>query len=79
MNEEERLELRNWGLPELVLMRYQQKGITRMFPWQAECLGKERATPEVMNAWGEGYWFLAKLLIAKEKEAREANERKKGK
>ncbi len=31
--------MRYWGLPELVLMRYAQKGITTMFPWQAECLG----------------------------------------
>jgi DNA polymerase theta len=32
------MELTNWGLPELVLMRYRQRGITGMFEWQAECL-----------------------------------------
>ncbi len=27
----------------------------------------EAATPEVLNAWGEAYWFLADILIAREK------------
>ena len=33
-----RLLLSNWGLPEEVLRQYEQSGITRMFPWQVECL-----------------------------------------
>ena len=36
---DEKCEMRFWGLPEVVLMRYGQKGITKMFEWQAECLG----------------------------------------
>lgn len=32
-----------------------------------QVLGKE-ATPEILNAWGEAYFFLADILIAKEKE-----------
>ncbi len=35
----ERLDLGFWGLPELVLARYRQRGIGAMFEWQAECLG----------------------------------------
>ncbi len=31
--------MRHWGLPELVLLRYAQRGVSTMFPWQAECLG----------------------------------------
>ena len=32
------LALSSWGLPESVLEKYHQKGITHMFDWQAECL-----------------------------------------
>ncbi|XP_068756266.1 DNA polymerase theta-like [Montipora capricornis] len=32
------LELSSWGLPPVVLKRYHEMGITRMFEWQAECL-----------------------------------------
>lgn len=32
------LQLAAWGLPDLVLQRYAEKGITAMFEWQAECL-----------------------------------------
>lgn len=38
LTSEEMLELRHWGLPELVRLRYARKGIERMFPWQCECL-----------------------------------------
>ena len=30
--------LSSWGLPEPVLTQYHSRGITHMFPWQAECL-----------------------------------------
>lgn len=33
----------------------------------AEVLG-EVATPEILNAWGEAYWFLANTLIEREEE-----------
>lgn len=33
----------------------------------------EAATPEILTAWGEAYWFLADLLIGREKEIYEAN------
>lgn len=38
-----------------------------------EVLG-EAATPEIIEAWGKGYWFLANLLIKKEEEMMKANE-----
>ena len=34
----DRLALSSWGLPEVVLQRYHDNKITRMFEWQAECL-----------------------------------------
>ncbi len=37
-NEPDRLALSSWGLPDTVLQRYHDNGITRMFDWQAECL-----------------------------------------
>ncbi|ELT96619.1 hypothetical protein CAPTEDRAFT_226808 [Capitella teleta] len=30
--------LSSWGLPDVVLQRYSQKGISHLFPWQVECL-----------------------------------------
>jgi hypothetical protein len=39
LNSQEKLALKYWCLPELVLMRYHQMGIQTMFEWQAECLG----------------------------------------
>eukprot|EP00094_Tigriopus_californicus_P010747 TCALIF_10365-PA protein Name:"Similar to POLQ DNA polymerase theta (Homo sapiens)" AED:0.03 eAED:0.03 QI:160/0.93/0.76/1/0.81/0.88/17/0/1134 len=38
LTEVEKCELTHWGLPEMVLMRYRQKGISSMFPWQSQCL-----------------------------------------
>lgn len=38
LTELEKCELSHWGLPEMVLMRYRQKGISSMFPWQSQCL-----------------------------------------
>ena len=35
---EEQLLMSAWGLPECVVEAYREKGITAMFPWQAECL-----------------------------------------
>jgi nitric oxide dioxygenase len=39
---------------------------------------KDAATPEIMDAWKEGYFFLADLLIAAETAAREEIEAKAG-
>ena len=33
-----KLLLSNWGLPEIVLERYSERGIESMFEWQSECL-----------------------------------------
>ncbi|KAL3883562.1 hypothetical protein ACJMK2_029814 [Sinanodonta woodiana] len=36
--EQDQLALSSWGLPDTVLKQYHSRGITHMFPWQAECL-----------------------------------------
>ncbi|XP_064629325.1 DNA polymerase theta-like [Lineus longissimus] len=45
MTTQRKLELKSWGLPDSVLRKYHEKGITTMFEWQAECLG----IPTVLN------------------------------
>jgi hypothetical protein len=36
--DEDRLKLSCWGLPSAVLQRYEERGVTSLFEWQAECL-----------------------------------------
>ena len=31
------------------------------------CVLLAAATPEILGAWGEAYWFLAEVLISREK------------
>ncbi|ABI62572.1 NO-inducible flavohemoprotein [Granulibacter bethesdensis] len=38
----------------------------------------DAATPEILDAWGEAYWFLANVLIEREKDLREAAARAEG-
>ena len=47
--EVDRLLLSSWGLPDAVLKRYHDVGITKMFEWQAECL----LTGNVLGRWPE--------------------------
>lgn len=35
---DDRLKLSCWGLPLAVLQRYEERGVTSLFAWQAECL-----------------------------------------
>ena len=66
---EEHLKLSQWGLPELVLEQYAQRGITSMYEWQAECLMK----PNVLQGdnlvfsapTSGGKTFVAELLALK--------------
>lgn len=38
----------------------------------------EAATPEILNAWGEAYWFLANVLIARESQIYETQKSETG-
>ena len=66
---EEHLKLSQWGLPELVLKQYAQRGITSIYEWQAECLMK----PGVLQGGNlvfsaptsGGKTFVAELLALK--------------
>ncbi|MGH6908696.1 MAG: globin domain-containing protein, partial [Phenylobacterium sp.] len=44
-----------------------------LLPAIRDVLG-EAATDEVLQAWGEAYWFLAEVLIAREREIYEATD-----
>ncbi|RXG58641.1 DNA polymerase theta [Armadillidium vulgare] len=38
LSSQDKLDLSYWGLPEDVLIKYKENGISSMFPWQVECL-----------------------------------------
>ena len=38
-----------------------------LLPSSCDLLG-EAATDEILNAWGEAYWFLADILINREEQ-----------
>ena len=66
---EEKLKLKNCGLPEKVLKSYSQKRIDTMLEWQLECLSKPGILTVVLqarpftNRRGEGKKFLGCLSI----------------
>ena len=44
-NQDDDLDLHNWDLPTSAIEYYQEKGMTKMFKWQRDCL----RTPGVLN------------------------------
>ena len=42
---DDQLEVAAWGLPDTVVDQYKEKGITKMFSWQAECLLANEGKP----------------------------------
>ena len=42
---DDQLEVAAWGLPDTVVDQYKEKGITKMFSWQAECLLTNEGKP----------------------------------
>ena len=65
----ENLKLSLWGIPDLVLEQYAQRGITSMYKWQAECLmlpGVLQGGNLVFSApTSAGKTFIAELLALK--------------
>ena len=66
---QEHLKLSQWGIPDLVLEQYAQRGITSMYRWQAECLmqpGILQGSNLVFSApTSAGKTFIAELLALK--------------
>ncbi len=50
----DRLALSSWGLPDVVLQRYREHRITRMFDWQAECL----CTGNVLSEYSSDFFEI---------------------
>lgn len=48
-DDDERLRLSSWGLPEPVLRKYKENGVRKLFPWQAECLCTGRVLGEYVR------------------------------
>lgn len=66
----EQLELRSWSLPDVILKRYHDLGITHMFDWQAECLLNSRSLQRANLIYSAptsaGKTLVAELLILKQ-------------
>ncbi|XP_072178198.1 DNA polymerase theta-like [Diadema setosum] len=65
----DRLLLSSWGLPDPVLQQYHRAGITKMFPWQADCLGVGRVLEGGNLVYAAptsaGKTLVAELLVLK--------------
>ena len=65
----DQLELKSWSLPDPILKRYHDLGITHMFDWQAECLLQSQALQGgnlIYSApTSAGKTLVAELLILK--------------
>ncbi|XP_071480044.1 DNA polymerase theta-like [Diadema antillarum] len=65
----DRLLLSSWGLPDPVLQQYHRAGITKMFSWQADCLGVGRVLEGGNLVYAAptsaGKTLVAELLVLK--------------
>ncbi|XP_030850352.1 DNA polymerase theta [Strongylocentrotus purpuratus] len=65
----DQLLLSSWGLPDVVLQQYHRAGITKMFPWQVECLGAGRVLEGGNLVYAAptsaGKTLVAELLVLK--------------
>uniref|UniRef100_A0ABD2WL81 DNA-directed DNA polymerase n=1 Tax=Trichogramma kaykai TaxID=54128 RepID=A0ABD2WL81_9HYME len=67
---QKRLELSNWGLTPLILEKYHTRGLTKMFPWQVECLANKKILLDNKNLvysapTSAGKTLVSELLILK--------------
>lgn len=56
--------LSSWGLPESILMKYKERGISDMFMWQAECLGNRKVLENNCNLVYSAPTSAGKTLVA---------------
>ncbi|XP_023248277.1 DNA polymerase theta [Copidosoma floridanum] len=64
VDSEKRLELSSWGLPALVLEKYQARGVRKMFSWQVECLANKKILEENKNLVYSAPTSAGKTLVA---------------
>ncbi|XP_046614510.1 DNA polymerase theta [Neodiprion virginianus] len=70
VNTQYRCKLSAWGLPPDILQKYELRGMTKMFPWQVECLSNYRVLEENKNLvysapTSAGKTFVAEMLVIK--------------
>ncbi|XP_043485514.1 DNA polymerase theta [Polistes fuscatus] len=61
---QDRFKLASWGLPSLILQKYEAKGISEMFPWQVECLSNLKVINERKNILYSAPTSAGKTLVA---------------
>ncbi|CAK1545914.1 unnamed protein product [Leptosia nina] len=59
-----RKDLKNWGLPMTIVKQYEQKGISRMFKWQADCLSNSKVLLHCCNLIYSAPTSAGKTLVA---------------
>ncbi|XP_058794541.1 DNA polymerase theta [Phymastichus coffea] len=64
IDSQKRLELSSWGLPPLIVERYEARGIKSMFPWQVECLANKKILEENKNLVYSAPTSAGKTLVA---------------
>ncbi|KAI4495700.1 hypothetical protein M0802_008535 [Mischocyttarus mexicanus] len=61
---QDRCKLASWGIPLLILQKYEAKGISEMFPWQVECLSNPKVINERKNIIYSAPTSAGKTLVA---------------
>lgn len=57
-------KLKNWGLPEEIALKYEQRGITEMFDWQVTCLANSKVLLDCCNLVYSAPTSAGKTLVA---------------
>ncbi|KOB71427.1 putative DNA polymerase theta [Operophtera brumata] len=57
-------KLKNWGLPEEIARKYEQRGITEMFDWQVTCLANSKVLLDCCNLVYSAPTSAGKTLVA---------------
>ena len=61
---QDRCKLSSWGLPPLILRKYELRGLTTMFPWQVECLSSPNLLEKNRNLVYSAPTSAGKTLVA---------------
>ncbi|KAF5305477.1 hypothetical protein FQA39_LY01568 [Lamprigera yunnana] len=69
--------LSSWGLPKEILEKYNQRNVTKMFPWQVQCLSNENLFKNNSNLIYSAPTSAGKTLVAEILAIKTVMERKK--
>ncbi|KAL2744065.1 DNA polymerase theta isoform X3 [Vespula maculifrons] len=61
---QDQCKLASWGLPPIILQKYEAKGISQMFPWQVECLSNCKVIQGRKNILYSAPTSAGKTLVA---------------